>query len=226
MLIFDIIIIGTLVWAFFSGLRSGIIVQVAGLAGLFAGAWLAFRFGRQVGLWLGANESMASVAGFIILFLAALIAVAFIGKLLRGMFRLAGLGAIDKLGGALLSLLKIGLIVGLLLYSFDSLNRRTEWFTPQELEESRMYGPMVSVAEHSFPFIDIVKGAVMPGRDDVPAREPNELHEGGEAPGGEDRDLMEQLRDMVIEQGGGQRIDPNPDPDPDPDADSLLIHEI
>lgn len=165
MLVFDLIILGILIWAFFAGIRNGIVVQIAGLAGLFGGAYLAFRFGGEVGRWLGVNEGMAPVAGFAILFLATLVVVALIGKLLRGMFKIAGLGVIDKIGGAVLSLLKAGLVLALCLYCFDYLNDRTSWVDEEKLEESRFYGPLVSAADKAFPYLDIVKDAVMPQQE-------------------------------------------------------------
>ena len=42
--ILDIIVLILLIWAIYNGFRDGIVVQLGGLAGLFIGIYLAFRY--------------------------------------------------------------------------------------------------------------------------------------------------------------------------------------
>jgi membrane protein required for colicin V production len=159
--ILDIIVTIPLIWALYKGFKDGIIVQLGGIAGLFLGAWLAFRFGGTVGGWLHgwgvSNEEVASVVGFIIVLLVVIICIALLGRLLRGIFRFAGLVVLDRIGGTVLCVLKTGLIIGLLLYGFDTLNRNTGWVKEEVMSESALYRPLTKLAAFTFPYIDLVK---------------------------------------------------------------------
>ena len=78
------------------GFRSGIVAQSCGLLGLCRGGlvWLP-RYGEAAGLWMRVDPSAARVAGFVAILLLTLLGIALLGHLLKGLFRLAGLGPID-----------------------------------------------------------------------------------------------------------------------------------
>ena len=166
----DILIAVPLLWAIYRGFTDGIIVQLGGLAGLFLGVWLAFRYGERLGLWLGVEPSMAMAAGFILIVVLALIAIALLGRLLRGLCKIAGLGILDHAGGVLFGLLKMSLILGLLLSGFAKLNDREHWVSSEKLAESILYRPMLSVASYAFPYVTFVKEKLL---DSVPGPEKN-----------------------------------------------------
>lgn len=92
---FDIIVGIPLAYAAYRGFRSGIVAQSCGLLGLVAGVWLASRYGEAAGLWMRVDPSAARVAGFVAILLLTLLGIALLGHLLKGLFRLAGLGPID-----------------------------------------------------------------------------------------------------------------------------------
>lgn len=177
MLIFDLVLLCILVWGFIAGLRSGIIVQLGGLAGLFLGVYFAWRFGTQVGLWLGMGENTAAIGGFFALLVAILIAVAIISRLMRGVFRLVGLGVIDKIGGAVISVVKVALVVSLLIYCFDRLNSGSKWVSEDELGRSHLYSPMLGVAHKAFPYIDAIKEILVPAQETAPKPETHEAED-------------------------------------------------
>jgi membrane protein required for colicin V production len=152
--ILDIILVLPLMWALWAGFRSGIMVQIGGLAGLALGVWLGLRHGGALGTWLGIAPDAAAIAGFAIIFLLILLAVALLSRLLRGALRFAGLGAFDRIGGAVLSLLKTGLVLGLLLCAFAHINRTHQWVDQARLEDSVLYRPLTEAAECVFPYLD------------------------------------------------------------------------
>lgn len=156
-IILDIILAIPLIWALWSGFRNGIVVQLGGIAGLLIGVWLAFRYGERLGAWLNLDPDFNYVIGFILIVVVTVLGVALISRLLRGVFRFAGVAALDRIGGAVLSLFKVGLILGLLIYAFDNLNRSRQWVEPEKLEESVLYTPLTRVADFAFPYIDMVK---------------------------------------------------------------------
>ena len=157
MSVLDIILALPLLWAIYSGFKTGIIVQLGGIAGLLVGVYLAFRFGRHIGNLVGVEESLAGVVGFAIIIVVVIIAMAIAGRLLSGLFRLAGLGVLDRIGGAALSLVKVALLLGVLLYGFDTLNKSEGWAEEETLEKSILYKPLTGSVKYIFPYLDFVK---------------------------------------------------------------------
>lgn len=165
MVIFDIILSVILLWAVYTGFKEGVIVQLGGLAGLFIGVYMAFRLGPSIGKWLGLDPSISGIAGFIIVVITVIISLAIIGRIVRGILGAAGLGTLDKIGGVILSVVKMGLILGLLLYGFDSLNNNTRWVEDSKLNESKLYRPLVTTVTYVFPYVETVKDKFMLFRD-------------------------------------------------------------
>jgi membrane protein required for colicin V production len=153
-IILDIILAIPLIWAVWAGFRNGIIVQLGGIAGILLGAWLSFRYGTPLALWLGVGDEAAPVVGFLIILVAVILLVALFSHLMRGVMRLAGLATLDRLGGALLSLLKVALILGLLLHGFVRLNRTVEWVDQRRIESAVLYRPLTQTADLVCPYIN------------------------------------------------------------------------
>lgn len=163
--VLDIILLIFFLWAVYDGFKDGVVVQLGGLAGLFIGIYLAFRYGSALGQWLSIDDRWATIAGFAIILLLVLIAISVVGRMLRNVFRFAGLSILDKIGGILFSIVKMGLILGILLYSFDWVNQRQHWVEQKKLDESKLYKPLTDVASMAFPYIDFVKDKLFTDED-------------------------------------------------------------
>lgn len=153
----DIVIAIPILWGLWKGFRDGIILQLGGIAGIILGVWLAFRHGRAFGVWLHFDPPIATVAGFTIILIGVLLLIALVGRLTRGLFRISGLGMIDQIGGLILGGIKILLIVSLLLYGFDFLNRKQNWVEQQTLDRSSLYRPVKNISNYVFPYVDFAK---------------------------------------------------------------------
>lgn len=158
--VFDIILLLLLLWAAYKGYSQGIIIQIGGIIGLLAGAWAAFRYGTQIGGFLGMEGGTAAVAGFIVTMVATVIVLAILSRMTRGLFRLTGLGALDHLAGAVFSVLKVSLFVGIMLYAFDKPIKSHDTLAAKAAE-SKLYGPIVAVPEYLFPYVNTCKERVM-----------------------------------------------------------------
>ena len=150
---FDIIVGIPLAYAAYRGFRSGIVAQSCGLLGLVAGVWLASRYGEAAGLWMRVDPSAARVAGFVAILLLTLLGIALLGQLLKGLFRLAGLGPIDAVGGLLLGVVKMALILSLLLGAFETVNRSAGWMGEQSYARAVLYKPVREVSRWVFPYL-------------------------------------------------------------------------
>lgn len=150
--IFDLIVYIALAWAIFNGWRRGFLLQMLSLVAVVAAIYLGIRFGSELGVMLGMEGTTAQIGGFIAIFFGALIVIAVAGRLLRGVFRLAGLGIVDTLLGILFSILKVGLIVSVLFSWFAALNRDYKLASKEKISSSRWFEPVSGVIDRVTPY--------------------------------------------------------------------------
>lgn len=153
----DVILIILLLIAAVNGWRKGIIVQACGIAGLVLGIMFAMRFSRRIGLWLGLGEGTAPLLGFIIIVIVSIVVLALVGYLFKKVFHLTGFGILDRIGGLALSVVKIGLLLGILTTFFADMNATYHWVDPQEITGSAVYKPLRKMTDAVFPYLIEVK---------------------------------------------------------------------
>ncbi len=156
----DVILGLPLLYALYTGFKEGVIVQLGGIAGLVLGVWFAFRYGTALGSWLGIDPEYATAAGFLLIVLGVLLVIALFSRLLRGMFHIAGLGTLDRIGGVVLSVAKTALILSILLSGFDALNRQAGWVKQESIDRSILYRPIDDVSDLVFPYLVDLKDRV------------------------------------------------------------------
>ena len=161
----DLIVCLVLVLAVWNGWRQGFILQVCSLAGIVAGIWLAARFGTQVGEWLQLEPDIVSAGGFVTVLIAVILVVAIAGRLVRRLFHFAGFGIADTLLGIAVSVLKYLLVLSALFSAFDTLNADYTLVSPETIEKSKSYKPVMRLSEAVFPFLEWV-GEQVPGPDE------------------------------------------------------------
>ena len=148
--ILDIILMICFVPALVQGFRKGFISQVIAIISIIAGVWLSFRFATIVSGWLGqyiqGSEQVMKVTAFALIFLAVIAVLALIGKFLEGTVKLIMLGWLNRLLGVVFSLLKAGLIVGLVIMAFCSLNNTFRFVSEDVLNSSVLFPPLKDMA--------------------------------------------------------------------------------
>ena len=155
--VFDIIVYIALAWAVFNGWRRGFLLQMLSLLAVVAALYFAAQYGSELERILGLEVGVAGVAGFIIIFVGALVVISVGGYLLRAVFRFAGLGMVDTLLGILFSLAKVGLIVSVMFSWFASINKNYELVSKQTIEESRWFEPITSMTDKLTPYFEELK---------------------------------------------------------------------
>ncbi len=156
----DIVIILPLLWALYSGWRNGIIIQVGVIAGLVVGIALTYFLGSSLLEWMNVTNPVGVAITYVAIAGTALILVVIVARTISGAFNAAGLGIVDQLGGALLSLLKVGLIVSVALCCFQWLNNKKEIVAEKTLDNSMLYRPMVKLTSYAFPFMELAKDKI------------------------------------------------------------------
>lgn len=155
--IFDLIVYVALAWAIFNGWRRGLLLQIFSLVGIVAALYLGVLYGAEVGAMLGMEGTTAQIGGFIAIFVASLIVIAIVARLLRGVFKLAGLGIADTLLGIALSVLKVGLVVSVLFSGFAALNKDYKLASKEKVAASRWFESVAGITDKLTPYFEEVK---------------------------------------------------------------------
>jgi membrane protein required for colicin V production len=149
----DIILIIPLIWALYSGFKKGILLQLAGIAGIVFGIWLAVRFSGRVGELIGVDPRFAYYGAFVMILIVCMLLLGMFGWLLGKIFQFVGLGILNRLGGVVLSLVKTTLILGVLLIAFQAINRNTAIVDPGQFDRSLLGAPIVRTTRAALPFL-------------------------------------------------------------------------
>ena len=153
----DIILLICFVPALVRGIMKGFVEQLISLASIFVGAWMAYRFAEPLSVWLtqfiNVEPRILGVASFAIIVIISIFLLALLGKLLAKTLSLASLGFVDKLLGVVFALLKAALIIGLLIFVFDTFNTKWNIVNPEVLDGSVIYGALHRAAMKVFPYL-------------------------------------------------------------------------
>ena len=149
----DIILIIPLLYAAYKGYKEGIVLQLGGIVALIIGVYLAFRSGGPLARWMGMDSPIGEIIGFLIVVVGVILLVALLGRLCRGLFKFSGLGLFDQVGGVILSLLKMGLILSVLMSAFVYINKDKEWVKQSTIDGSKVYRPIRELSDIMFPYL-------------------------------------------------------------------------
>lgn len=155
--VLDIILLICFIPAVVQGLRKGFIAQAISIISIIVGVWASARFANIVSAWIGqyitASEQVLKVVAFALILIIVFLILGILGKALEGVFRLVMLGWLNKLLGVVFAFLKTGLIVGLAIMAFDSLNATFHFVKEQVMAESVLYPPLKKIAYEVFPYL-------------------------------------------------------------------------
>ncbi len=157
--IIDIIIAIVWVWALVSGLRKGLISQASSFAGLLIGVWLAFKFNDRLSEWIGVE--IEGIAAYAVLFAAGVLLAWLASRISSWILHGIGLGIVDKIGGAVLSLTLHTLLLSLLLGLFRNINSSFHIVDDKVLAESALVEPVEKISGVVFPYLVEAKDAIL-----------------------------------------------------------------
>lgn len=155
--ILDIILLICFIPAVVQGFRKGFISQVIAIISIIAGVWLSVQFASPVTAWLAqyiqGSEQVLKVVSFALIFIAVIAGLALLGKLIEGTVKLIMLGWLNRLLGVIFSLVKAGLIVGLVIMAFCSLNNTFQFVSEETLNQSVLFPHLKNMAYTVFPYL-------------------------------------------------------------------------
>lgn len=154
----DIIILVVFLASALYGFMTGAVRQIGSLAGLVGGYIAARMFGSAVGAMFlsdqaatesSMSEPMAAVLGSIIVFIVVFIGFFILARLLRGFISLTGLGAFDRICGAVLSVLKWFLAMSIVLNMWQLFWPDSALFTSSHLCSGKVMDAVLGL----FPWV-------------------------------------------------------------------------
>ena len=153
----DIIIGLILLIAAITGLKKGLIAELASLAALVLGIWGAIEFSYITTDFLVKNFNLEteylSIISFIVTFIVIVILVHIVGNSVNKLVEVAMLGFLNKPAGLIFGVLRSALVLSILLLVFDRINQDVEIISQKTKTESRLYEPVRKLAPSIFPFI-------------------------------------------------------------------------
>lgn len=139
---FDILFILVLAVGAWKGWANGLLKEILGLIGVFAGLYVAHLLYEQVGYQLaphiGTSPSVASIIAFVLIWMGVPILLGIAGSLLTKVLEWAGLDSVNSLGGSLISLVKYWLILG----AFCNILSITHLVKEETQQNSALFEPL------------------------------------------------------------------------------------
>lgn len=158
MAVLDIILGGLLIYGCIKGLWHGFFAELASLVSLFVGIFIAMRFSDAVASILGGylpwEPRSIRITAFLLLFIVVILAITILARVLTAVVSFGGLGLFNKIGGALVGLLKMVLILSIMLHLFARLNSSTEIASKESLDSSLFYNPIRNISAFIFPYAE------------------------------------------------------------------------
>ncbi|MDA3953919.1 MAG: CvpA family protein [Bacteroidales bacterium] len=156
-LVFGII----LLWSAYRGFSKGFIVQLATLAALLLGILGAVMFSDFTSSLIikkfEVSGNYLPLISFAVTFIAIVIAVHLLAKMLNKLIDAIALGIVNRLLGVLFSVLKIGFIVSIILVLVNKVDNKYNFIPDETKENSLLYMPLSNFAPMIFPYLNFEK---------------------------------------------------------------------
>ena len=157
MAILDIVILLCFIPAIVSGISKGFVKQVIDFVAILLAAWAAFRFSTMLSEWLGTyvtlDPTVLKVICFVLIAIVVALILNLIGVLITKALQKLSLGFFNRLLGLVFGVLKVGLIIGLVILLFETLNSSLHLVKPEATENAVVYNALKDVANAIFPIL-------------------------------------------------------------------------
>ncbi len=167
----DIILCIPLVWGLYKGFTKGLIIEAASLVAFGCGVWGGIHFSDFVAARIGTtfhwNSPYLPIISFAVTFLAIIILVYFIAKLIQKMVDGMALSTINKICGAAFGALKFAMVMSVLIFVMDAVEKSYPLISIKTKEQSLLYKPIGKIAPTLIPALNNSKLGEMIPKPDV-----------------------------------------------------------
>jgi membrane protein required for colicin V production len=159
--ILDILLVIPLSWGAYKGFRKGFFHEIAVLAGLVAGIFLAAILADTTGRIMEAlvdwNTIPVKIIVFVIVFILVVMLFQAVGKLLERIFKAIRLNIINRLAGMCLGILKYAFVLSLLFIFINYLHQYIPVLSDTVKDGSYLYELIEPLAPMVIPEQDLIK---------------------------------------------------------------------
>jgi membrane protein required for colicin V production len=136
----DILILAFIGLFVIYGFRKGFIISLASIVSLVLGIYAAIHFSNYLDAVimerLEPSKEWLPLLSFTIIFFAVVIVVFIVARLLEKVIDVVGMGFLNRLGGALLGLIKGILLASIILFIVAKADPGQEWITKKDKQDS------------------------------------------------------------------------------------------
>ncbi len=166
----DIVLLIPLIWFTYKGFKNGLIIELASLAALIAGIFIALHFSFYVNDYLRENFDIAEnylyIISFVITFIIVALLIFLVGKIIHKFISIIALGFLNRLAGGIFGLLKAALVLSVILYFMNGFDIGSSIIKPEVKEKSYLYEPIESIVPLIIPKLKL-ENFDFPGSDDL-----------------------------------------------------------
>ncbi len=151
----DIVILIPVLWGFWRGFMKGAIMEAATLIAFFLGVWggmhLSHGMADLIHKWTDSTSPYIPLISFALVFVGILAAVFGVAKLVEKMIEKMALSFINKLLGGCIGTIKFLMILSVLFFVTDRLEKNIEIIPVKMKDNSLLYRPVAKVAPMIIP---------------------------------------------------------------------------
>ena len=153
----DLILGGLIVYGAVKGFFKGLIIEAASLVALLLGVVCALLFSAALegvlASFFQAEHLPPSGVIFLIIFIGVIIGVNLLARLITKVLKMAALGFINRIFGALFGGLKFALALSALILLIEQFSFLFHYFDTQILDDSYLYKPLKVFGESLFEWL-------------------------------------------------------------------------
>ena len=146
----DILLLVILAFGAVRGFMRGVIIEMASLLAIVIGIYGAIHFSfftaSLLDKILPAEKQTLEIFAFGITLIVLMLGVMLLAKVLTQMLKIAELGLLNRLAGALFGLLKVAVIAGSMFF-LERTFQTEKWLSVSALSESLLYKPVKSISQ-------------------------------------------------------------------------------
>lgn len=155
----DLVLGILLILAAIQGFRKGFIVELASLAALVLGIWGGIKFSDWTADFItrntGFDSKYLSIIAFLVTFIAIVVLIHILGKVIDNAVKAVALGFLNRLAGIIFGVLKAAVILSIFLLLFDTVDENVHLLPARQKTESKVYTPLKKLVPTLFPFIKL-----------------------------------------------------------------------
>lgn len=157
MSLLDIIVLGILVISAIFGFKKGFISELASLVALILGVWGAIKFAGYTQIiieeHIKQNMPYSNVIAFIVTLLVIVVVVHLISSFVQKLIEAVNLSIVNRIFGALFSVIKTAFFLGVLMVIVDRFDRNLHFLPEGGIESHKVSGQIYNITTKTFPFI-------------------------------------------------------------------------